>query len=423
MYAVCLLGLTGIASTCGMKKGMVEKLPAYELSQKEVVSTLASDEYEGREVGKVGGLKAADYVKQEMLLIGLTGKGDNGTFFQDFTFQPRTMNPHGTEDGMGLGQSEVITVNGRNVIGQIENGKEHTIIIGAHYDHLGYGNEFSLFKGDSAIHNGADDNASGVAAMLKLADKIKKYPEAYSAFNYVFMAFSGEEYGLMGSNHFCKNPTLDLKKVNCMLNFDMVGRLKEDKSLAVYGNGTSPTWTDLVNDKNGGNFKLVFEESGVGPSDHTSFYLVDIPVLHFFTGQHEDYHKPSDDVEDINFSGLAEITEFVGDIVLALQPLNKLEFVKTKDSSAEEMSFKVTLGVVPDYMYSDVGMRIDGVSDGRPAANAGMQKGDVVIQLGDHPVIDMMGYMECLGKFEEGQTIVAKIKRGEEELELDVTWD
>ncbi|MFK7757259.1 MAG: M28 family peptidase [Flavobacteriales bacterium] len=423
IFAVCLCGFTAIATTCGQPKNMLAYEASYELSQKEVLTFLASDDMEGREVGEAGGIKAAEYVKTQMELIGLTGKGDNGTFFQDFSFQPISVNPHGSATDMGLGQSEVITINGKNVIGQIDNGKEYTIIIGAHYDHLGYGNEFSLFKGDSAIHNGADDNASGVVAMLKLANKIKNYPQFYSSFNFVFMAFSGEEYGLMGSNHFCKNPTLDLKKVNCMLNFDMVGRLKEDKSLAVYGNGTSPAWTDLVNDKNGGNFKLVFEESGVGPSDHTSFYLVDIPVLHFFTGQHEDYHKPSDDVEDINFEGLAEVTDFVSDIVLALQPLDKLPFTKTKDSSAEEMSFKVTLGVVPDYMYAEEGMRIDGVSEGRPAANAGMQKGDVVIMMGENPVKDMMGYMECLGKFEEGQTTVVRVKRGEEELDLDVTWD
>ena len=423
IYAVCLLGLTGIATTCGQSKKLMAYVPNYEVSQKEVLTALASDAMEGREVGKAGGLKAADYVMSQMQQIGLTGKGDNSTFFQDFTFQPRAMNPHVTADGIGLGQSEVITVNGRNVIGQIDNGQEHTIIIGAHYDHLGYGNEYSLFKGDSAIHNGADDNASGVSAMLKLANKIKKNAPVYASFNYVFMAFSGEEYGLIGSNYFCKNPKLDLKKVNCMLNFDMVGRLKEDKSLAVYGNGTSPTWTDLVTNLNGEKFQLVFEESGVGPSDHTSFYLVDIPVLHFFTGQHEDYHKPSDDVEHINFSGLAEITEFVNDIILALQQKGKLEFVKTKDSSSEGMSFKVTLGVVPDYMYSDVGMRIDGVSEGRPAANAGMQKGDVVIMMGENQVKDMMSYMECLGKFEKGQNTVVKVKRGKEQLDLDVTWD
>ncbi len=423
VYAGCFFSLISIATTCGTQRPLMSAPIVYEFSQKEALTVLASDDMEGREVGKAGGLKAADFIKLEMSQMGLTPKGENGEFFQDFTFKPISASPHGTADDMGLGQSKVITINGRNVIGEIWNNAENTIIIGAHYDHLGYGNEFSLFKGDSAIHNGADDNASGVVAMLKLANRIKNSPAQFSAYNYTFIAFSGEEYGLLGSNHFVKNPTLKLEKVNCMLNFDMVGRLKEEKSLAVYGNGTSPVWTDLVNEVNKDQFKLVFEESGVGPSDHTSFYLADLPVLHFFTGQHEDYHKPSDDVDKINFEGLKSTTEFVEGIVLALQRLDKLEFTKTKDSTAEEMSFKVTLGVVPDYMFTEGGMRIDGVSEGRPAAAAGMQKGDIVIKMGEFPVNDMMGYMECLGKYEEGQSTIVKIKRGEEVLDMNVIWD
>ena len=423
VYAGCFFSLISIASTCETQRPLIKAPSVYEFSQVEVLTVLASDDMEGREVGKVGGLKAADFIQSEMTNIGLVPKGENGGFFQDFNFKPISVSPHGTADGIGLGQSKVVTVNGRNVVSGIDNGAAHTIVIGAHYDHLGYGNEFSLFKGDSAIHNGADDNASGVVAMLKLASTITSQSEKFNAYNYLFIAFSGEEYGLIGSNHFVKKPTIDLTKVSCMLNFDMVGRLKEDNALAVYGNGTSPVWTDIVNEANQGKFKLVFEESGVGPSDHTSFYLADMPVLHFFTGQHEDYHKPSDDVEKINFEGLKSVTRFVEDIVLALQRLEKLEFTKTKDSSREDMSFKVTLGVVPDYMFTEGGMRIDGVSEGRPAAAAGMQKGDIVIKMGEFSVNDMMGYMECLGKFSEGETTKVIVKRGEEEVEIDVTWD
>lgn len=423
VYAGCFFSLISIAATCGTQKPLMTAPVVYEFSQLHALTELANDSYEGREVGKAGSAKAAGFIKEEMISMGLTPKGDNYTYFQDFEFKPITVNPHGTPENIGLGQSKVITINGRNVIGEIWNNAENTIIIGAHYDHLGFGNEFSLFKGDSAIHNGADDNASGVVAMLKLANRIKNNQEKFSAFNYTFIAFSGEEYGLLGSNHFVKNPTLELKKVNCMLNFDMVGRLKEDNSLAVYGSGTSPVWTDLVNSINKDQFKLVFEESGLGPSDHTSFYLADLPVLHFFTGQHEDYHKPTDDVARINFEGLASVTSFVEGIVLALQREGKLEFTKTKDSTAEEMSFKVTLGVVPDYMFTEGGMRIDGVSEERPAANAGLKKGDIVIKMGEFPVNDMMQYMECLGKFSEGETTKVTVKREEEEVKVDVTWD
>jgi len=423
IYAVCFLSLISIASTCGMQKNLVPYITSYELNQVEALTLLAADDMEGREVGKKGGIKAAEFIMREMNNIGLKPNGENGSYYQDFSFQPISVNPHGTPDNVGLGQSPVKTINGRNVIGNLNLGAKNTIVIGAHYDHLGFGNEFSLFKGDSAIHNGADDNASGVVAMLKIANEIANYPNRFSKYNYTFLAFSGEEYGLIGSNHFVKNPTVNLDEVSCMLNFDMVGRLKPDNSLAVYGNGTSPIWTDLVNKVNGNRFQLVFEESGVGPSDHTSFYLEDIPVLHFFTGQHEDYHKPSDDIARINFKGLAAVTDFVEEIIFALQSESNIEFTKTKDSTSEEMSFNVTLGVVPDYMFSDKGMRIDGVTEGRPAANSGMMKGDVVIQIGEDPVNDMMQYMECLGKYNEGETTVVKIKRGEDELEMDVLWD
>lgn len=424
LFVVGISGMICIASTCGMHRVPLVGAFHPEISQMEVIVNLASDKMEGREVGTKGGDMAADYIKAEMIRIGLSAKGDNGDYIQKFSFKPISVNPHGTPDSIKLGMAPVKEIHGKNVVGMINNGREKTIVIGAHYDHLGWGNDFSLFKGDSAIHNGADDNASGVAAMLKLASDIRKHPETFGNFNYVFMAFSGEEYGLIGSKLYCENPTIDLTKVHCMLNFDMVGRLKDDKSLAVYGVGTSPSWKPMLEDVNSSfGFRFVYEESGIGPSDHTSFYLMDIPVLHFFTGQHEDYHKPSDDISKINFEGLAEVTNFVFRLTADISRQPDLQFTKTKDESDEEMSFNVTLGVVPDYLFSGVGMRIDGVSGGRPAANAGMQKGDVVIKIGEKDVEDMMAYMKCLGEYEAGDQTVVRVKRGEEELDLDVTWD
>jgi len=424
LFLVGTAGIISIASTCGMHKGHLSGMAHHEVSQMEVIVNLASDQMEGREVGKKGGDMSAEYIKSEMSKLALTPKGDKGDFIQEFSFKPISMSPHGTADDMSLGMAPIKEIHGKNILGMIDNSMEKTIVIGAHYDHLGWGNDFSLFKGDSAIHNGADDNASGVAAMLKLASDIKNNPEAFKAHNYLFIAFSGEEYGLIGSKLFCENPTVDLKKVHCMLNFDMVGRLKDDKGLAVYGVGTSPHWKRMIEEQNKDfNFKLVYEESGVGPSDHTSFYLMDIPVLHFFTGQHEDYHKPSDDISKLNFEGLAEVTNFVFRLTADITKQSDLEFTKTKDAKDEEMSFKVTLGVIPDYMYNDGGMRIDGVTEGRPASNAGMLKGDVVIKIGDTDVPDMMAYMKCLGEFEEGDSTVVRVKRGDKELDLNVTWD
>ena len=198
---------------------------------------------------------------------------------------------------------EKIMHSGHNVIGYIDNHAENIIVIGAHYDHLGYGGHESLYRGERAIHNGADDNASGTSALIELARKLKG--SSLNKYNYMFIAFSGEEKGLLGSNYFVKHPTIDLKKVNYMLNMDMVGRLKPtDHVLLINGAGTSPSWDSLLNNIKVDSLRIKTTASGVGPSDHTSFYLEGIPVLHFFSGTHSDYHKPSDDEPLINYNGM-----------------------------------------------------------------------------------------------------------------------
>ena len=235
------------------------------------------------------------------------------------------------------------------------------------------------------------------------------------------MAFSGEEMGLLGSNYFVKNATIHLDSINYMLNMDMVGRLKKDSTLAVYGVGTSPIFKQVINASNN-KFKIIEKESGVGPSDHTSFYLGDIPVLHFFTGQHEDYHKPSDDSDLLNYEGMEAISNYIFDIITDLNNNGELAFRKTKNESDDAPRFKVTLGVIPDYMFDGKGMKIDGVSEDKPAQKAGIQKGDIVIQLGEFEVNDMMGYMKALSKFEKGNTTIAKIIRKGETIEVEVTF-
>ena len=254
--------------------------------------------------------------------------------------------------------------------------------------------------------------------MLGLAEKLSA--EAYKTNNYLFIAFSGEEKGLWGSNYFCKNPTLDLKQVNYMVNFDMVGRLDTSKGLAINGVGTSPDWKNQLEKVNKNDLKLILGESGTGPSDHTSFYLQDIPVLHFFTGQHEDYHKPSDDAEKVNFEGIAIIQSMVLDLIL--QTETKLEFTKTKDESESTPRFTVTLGVMPDYLFQGEGMRIDGVTEGKPAHKANLQKGDIVIQMGEIKVDGMQAYMKALSEFKKGDKTMVKVRRGEEVLEEEVEF-
>lgn len=386
------------------------------------ISYLASDSLEGRETGTEGEAKAAAYIAQRFEELGLQKAGDGDSYFQQFSFKPHPpVTKHTKGDSTVLGTGYVKERVGQNVVGMLDKGASKTIVIGAHYDHLGYGDENSLFTGGKEIHNGADDNASGVAAMLDLADR---FQETALESNILFIAFSGEEKGLYGSNYFVDNPTISLEEVNYMINMDMVGRMKEDSTVAVYGTGTSPSWPDAVSMTNTDSLDIVFHESGVGPSDHTSFYLADLPVLHFFTGQHEDYHKPTDDADKINYEGMQLVIDFIERIILELDDDGKLAFTKTKDQDKDSTPrFNVTLGVVPDYMYSEKGMRIDGVSEERPAHTAGIIAGDVVIRMGDHPVNDMQGYMEGLSMFNEGDTTVVTVLRNGEEKAFDVIWD
>lgn len=392
-----------------------EKAYVPENKIKQDVSFLADDKLEGRGTGTEGEKMAAEYISKRFKEMGIAPKGTDG-YLQTFTFKPKK-NPH--EKATFTETSSDSTITGTNIVGYIDNNASKTIVIGAHYDHLGYGGEGSLYRGeDKQIHNGADDNASGVAVMLNLAGKLKN---ANTSNNYLFLSFSGEEIGLLGSNYFVKNATIPVDSINYMLNMDMVGRLKADSTLAVYGVGTSPIFKQVINAHNN-KFKLIEKESGVGPSDHTSFYLADVPVLHFFTGQHEDYHKPSDDSDKLNYEGMETISNYIYNIITDLDDNGELAFKKTKNESDDTPRFKVTLGVVPDYMYDGKGMKIDGVSEDKPAQKAGLKKGDIVIQLGDSTIVDMMSYMKALSTFEKGTTTKVKVKRGEEVVETEVTF-
>lgn len=318
-----------------------------------------------------------------------------------------------------------VNATAHNVIGFINNKKAKTIVIGAHQDHLGY-NEFggSRYTGGGEIHNGADDNASGVAMMLELMREIKKNKKLRKN-NYLFIAFSGEEQGLLGSNYFVKNPTIDVKSILYMLNFDMVGRLDSmKKTLMIYGVGTSPVWktalTKLKTDST--EIRIKTTESGTGASDHTNFYYENKPVLHFFTGQHYDYHMPSDDEKLINYHGMYQVLGVTMQMIKAVNKTKDFPFTTTKSEESEKMTFKVTLGIMPDYVFDGTGVRIDGVNQGKPAQNAGLLKGDIILKLGDFQISSMQDYMRALGKFTKGQTTTIKIKRGDKELDLPLTF-
>ncbi len=352
------------------------------------------------------------------------------------------------------------TVDAYNVIGIIEGNdptlKNDAIVIGAHYDHLGRGGRSSLSPGSSDIHHGADDNASGTAAIIELARQFAK--EKKNKRTLIFMAFGGEEEGLLGSKHYVNNPVWPLDKTVAMINLDMVGRLTQDASqiadratggmtivspgkLSVGGIGTANEWKSLVEKENsmvtiglgdsiaGPNtslsvpfFNLQLNEDGFGPSDHSSFYSKQIPVLFFFTGSHLDYHKPSDTFEKINYEGLTKITNYVAAIAKSVDENPTRPTYKVAQSSAMggRAQFNVSLGTIPAYGETNDGLGIDGVRDGSPAAKAGLKGGDKIIKLAGKDVRNISDYMYALGVMKAGEEYEVVVKRGAETLTLKI---
>jgi len=310
---------------------------------------------------------------------------------------------------------------GHNVIGYIDNGAPYTIIIGAHYDHLGYGEDHnSLYAGKPEIYNGADDNASGTAAVLELAKLLKNSKLKNN--NYLFACFSGEELGLFGSKYFTEHAPVNLQNINYMINCDMVGRLNDStKNIIIGGYGTSPQWGNMVPAKTK-YLNVKFDSSGIGPSDHTSFYLKNIPVLFFFTGIHKDYHKPTDDVDKINFTGELRIIEYIYEVISKTNKAGKLAFSKTREPKMNGTPFTVPLGIMPDYTFSGNGLRVDAIIDGKIAQKAGMQAGDIITQLGDFTVTDINTYMFALSKFKKGDTTKVTVQRGKDEKTFDIIF-
>lgn len=313
---------------------------------------------------------------------------------------------------------------GHNVIGYIDNKAPTTIILGAHFDHLGYGEDGNSrhTTHEPAIHNGADDNASGTAALIELARKLKTSKAKNN--NYLFIAFSGEELGLYGSKYFTENATINLSSANYMINMDMVGRLNDStKVLTVGGFGTSPLWSSVISTTATSPFVIKIDSSGTGPSDHTSFYRKDIPVLFYFTGLHTDYHKPSDDANKINYTGQLMIVEHILGLIESLDKQPKLAFTRTREAQTTTSArFSVSMGIMPDYTYAGTGVRADGVSEGKAAQKAGLVAGDVIIQIGTHSVSSLESYMQALGKFKKGDITKVKFKRGEEVKEATVEF-
>ncbi|NJK86923.1 MAG: M20/M25/M40 family metallo-hydrolase [Bacteroidales bacterium] len=376
---------------------------------KKHIHFLASNKLEGRSPGTEGEKLAYEYIQQQFIEAGLIAKGDSG-FFQPFEYEKR-VNPHDTI------KREKIEKKGINVVGFLDNGAPTTIVIGAHYDHLGYGRSPKKHS-RKYIHNGADDNASGTAGVLELAQYFGRNNKKENN-NLLFICFSAEEDGLIGSKYFTAHPTIDLTQVNFMFNMDMIGRFDNtSKKLMVNGIGTSPGYAGIFTSTQ--NITPVTDSSGSGASDHTSFYQKNIPVIHFFTGQHKDYHKPTDDANKINYEGLQLVLQYIATKVEDLDNADKLSFTPTKQKDRQRSEFRVTLGIMPDYTYTGKGLRVDAVTDGKPAQNAGMKNGDIIQAINDQPVNDIYAYMQQLSKLEKGNTIKVSVLRKNDLLNLNV---
>ena len=312
---------------------------------------------------------------------------------------------------------------GRNVIGYLP-GKDgdlndQVVIIGAHYDHLGMGGQGSgsLTPDMVAVHNGADDNASGTAGLLELAEYFAARRDQLKR-SMLFLAFSGEERGLLGSAHYVKNPALPLEHSVVMINMDMIGRLQERK-LIVYGMGTSPGFEKLVRSHNADStFDLRLLPDGFGPSDHSSFYGNKIPVFHFFTDLHSDYHKPTDDWNLINYEGTKDVLELVAAVATDLndQPDRPVyaEVESPGRPSGDGRAIRSYTGTIPDFGEQVKGMRLSGVTDGSPAAVAGLQAGDVIIKFGKVEINNLYDYTYALGEHKPGDKVELVVRRGDE---------
>jgi len=306
-----------------------------------------------------------------------------------------------------------------NVAAFIDNKAANTVVLGAHLDHLGYNEDHSALDINNNIRNGADDNASGTAALIELAKALQKKSPKNN--NYLILHFSGEELGLFGSKYWLEHPTY-AGNYNYMINMDMVGRYDTARKLTVGGFGSSSKWANILASIS---TTLItnYDSAGSGPSDHASFYRKDMPVLFMFTGSHSDYHKATDDWDKINYAGESQIIRYVQSIIKTTDAMGKLDFLKTREAAmGRSTKFTVSLGVLPDYAFTGTGLRIEGTSQGKLGEKIGLKGGDVLLQMGEYKIVDVMNYMTTLSKFKKGDKTSLTYKRGSEEIKIEIEF-
>ncbi len=391
--------------------------PSPAITAEEICATiavLADDSLEGREAGRPGSAKAARWLAARFEAIGLDAPEER--HLQPFTFPAAVRHyPDGLHDVVGERDTTA------NIIGWILGRdpalREEAVVVGAHYDHLGWGGSGSLAPERRAIHNGADDNASGVAGVLELAQAIAADPLPRTI---VFALFGGEELGTLGSQHYVQEPAWPLERTVAMVNLDMVGRLR--RMLTIYGTGTSPAWPKIVAGlRPGATWTIRTVPDGFGPSDHASFYGRGVPVLMFFTGSHENYHKPGDDVATIHATGEVQVLERVRAVIGAAADGRAVPYAEAPVTAPRPMAFRVGLGVLPDYGFEGPGLRLSSVRPGGAADKAEIMAGDVIVQLAGHEIGEVYGYTAVLAELEPDEPVPVVILRDGERIETVVT--
>ncbi len=384
------------------------------------VKYLSDDALAGRMTGSPGADTAAAYLARRFAEAGL--RPPAGGWFQEFIVSP---------DAPAAYHLAIGGLKGRNVIGILPGRdrklRSEAVVVGAHYDHLGLGGPFALDPDSTGIvHNGADDNASGTAALIEIARLLALRPPARTV---VFVAFSGEEEGLLGSAFYVQHPAVPISRTAAMVNLDMVGRLRNDR-LIVYGVGSAKELPALLDslDRAAG-FDLKEQGDGYGPSDQSSFYAAKRPVLHFFTDLHEDYHRTTDDWEKINADGLKRVADFAAAAVAALadrrRPLTFVNLPVTAHAGADSMAvtpgYGAYLGTIPDMTGTPGGVRITGVRAGSPAEQAGLKGGDVITRIGDRDIPDLQAMADALRAHKAGDVVEIVVRRGDSTMTLRAT--
>jgi Tol biopolymer transport system component/S1-C subfamily serine protease len=376
---------------------------------------LADDALEGRLAGTQGAMCAAEFIAWTFRRLGLAPAGEDDSYFQDVPLAS-VVNPHapgGTD---------------RNVIGLLpgtDRNADGYLVIGAHFDHIGYGQFGSLAPG--GIHNGADDNASGVAALLRVAETLAVGPRPRRPI--LFMAFAGEEMGLLGASHWTNHPTVRIEDVVAMINMDMVGRLAEN-GLVVYGTGTAAEWEDIVGEElRRLDLTATYIPDGYGASDQTAFYMRGIPVLHLFTNTHSDYHRPSDEWHRIDVDGIVTIADLVSGLARTVGSRDRMAVIPdvgrppatAAGDQAAAPGYGAYLGTIPDFSPVDQGVLLGGVRDGSPADLAGLRGGDIIVGFGDLEIVDLYALTDALRAHRPGDTVRVEWLRDGERMSGEAT--